>query len=192
MNDHAMASPLKYAYPFSRLSEFGWDKYDATMTGLECPTVTGFQQTSAKEDATLSFNCNPQYLPEMAEWFTVVTLANNHTDNQGAAGLAETRQHLEENRIQYFGDPDPRDLDDLCDVISLPAKITTSANQTIKGNLPVAMCGYHWFIRMVQPDQLAVMKQYSQYMPVLAFPHGGVEYKTAPDELKKIVSQHDR
>lgn len=184
INDHAMASPLKYAYPFSRLNEFGWDKYDATMTGLECPTVAGFQQTSAQEDATLSFNCNPDYLPEMAKWFTVVTLANNHSGNQGDAGLAETRKHLDENHIQYFGDPDPRNVNDLCDVIALPTKITMSDGKTEKGDLPVAMCGYHWFIRMIQPDELAVMRQYADVMPVLAFPHGGVEYKTAPDELK--------
>jgi poly-gamma-glutamate synthesis protein (capsule biosynthesis protein) len=179
-----MKSDLKFAYPFSRLSEFNWTQYDATMTGLECPTVAGFQQTSAQEDATLSFNCNPQYLPELAKWFTVVTLANNHTDNQGATGFAETKKHLDENHIQYFGHYDPREVNDLCDVVALPAKITMSDGKMQKGDLPVAMCGYHWFIRMVQPDELAVMKQYSEYMPVLAFPHGGVEYKTAPDELK--------
>ena len=187
INDHAMQSELKFAYPFSRLNEFGWNQYDATMTGLECPTVAGLQQTSAQEDATLSFNCNPQYLTELAKWFTVVTLANNHTDNQGDEGLAETRRHLDENHIQYFGDPDPRNTKDLCNVISLPVQVTTSDGKTQKGALPVAMCGYHWFIRMVQPDELAVMKQYSEIMPVLAFPHGGVEYKTAPDEIKTML-----
>lgn len=184
INDHAMASQLKYAYPFSRLSEFGRYTYDAWMTGLECPTVQGIQRTSAQEDATLSFNCNPSYLPELAKWFNIVTLANNHTDNQGAAGLAETRQHLEENHIQYFGDPDPRNVDDTCEVMAVPAKVTMTTGKVTQGNLPMAMCGYHWFIRMLQPDELAVIKQYSAYMPVLAFPHGGVEYKTAPDELK--------
>ena len=187
INDHAMASPLKFAYPFSRLHEFGWDTYDAHMTGLECPTVAGLQQTSAQEDATLSFNCNPAYLPELAKWFTVVTLANNHTDNQGAAGLAETRKHLTENHVQYFGDPDPRNTQDLCEIVSIPVNVTTDTHQTQKGALPMALCGYHWFIRMIQPDELAIMQQYSKFMPVLAFPHGGVEYKTAPDELKQSL-----
>jgi poly-gamma-glutamate synthesis protein (capsule biosynthesis protein) len=187
INDHAMASPLKYAYPFSRLNEFHREQYDAWVTGLECPTVAGFQQTSAQEDATLSFNCSPDYLPEMAKWFSVVTLANNHTDNRGAEGFAETKKHLDQNHIQYFGHYDPRELSDICDVIALPATIQTSDKKEQKGALPVAMCGYHWFIRMAQPDSLAVMKEYSQYMPVLAFPHGGTEYKTAPDNLKTTL-----
>lgn len=187
INDHAMASPLKYAYPFSRLSEFHRENYDAWMTGLECPTVAGFQQTSAEEDATLSFNCNPEYLPELAKWFNVVTLANNHTDNRGVEGFTETKKHLDENHIQYFGHYDPRELTDICDIIALPATIQTSDKKTQKGSLPVAMCGYHWFIRMAQPDSLAVMKNYSQYMPVLAFPHGGTEYKTNADEIKTTL-----
>lgn len=187
INDHAMASPLKFAYPFSRLNEFNHSNYDAWITGLECPTVDGLQQTSAQEDATLSFNCNPKYLPELAKWFTVVTLANNHTDNQGEAGLAETRKHLDENRIQYFGDPDPRQLNDICEIISLPATVTLENGRIQKGKLPIAMCGYHWFIRLPEDEALAIMKQYSQYMPVLALPHGGVEYKTAPDEMKTAL-----
>src|SRR4051812_5989444 len=42
MNDWSMASPLKTAYPFSRLNEFNRKDYDAWITGLECPTVANF------------------------------------------------------------------------------------------------------------------------------------------------------
>ncbi len=184
INDHAMKSELKFAYPFSRLSEFHREQYDEWVTGLECPTVAGLQQTSAQEDATLSFNCNPQYLPELAKWFGVVTLANNHTDNQGAAGFTETKTHLDENAIQYFGHPDPRELADICDVISLPATVTMSDGKTSKGFLPVAMCGYHGFIRTPPPESIAVMKQYAEYMPVIAMPHAGTEYRTTPEQVK--------
>ena len=187
INDWSMASPLKYAYPFSRLHEFGRENYDAWVTGLECPTVAGFQQTSAAEDATLSFNCNPEYLKEAKKWFTAVTLANNHTDNQGVAGFSETQKHLEENSIQYFGHPDPRVLTDICDVISLPATITYSDGAVGKGSLPVAMCGYHGFIRIPPPESIELMKQYAQYMPVIAMPHAGKEYVPAADELKTTL-----
>jgi len=112
MNDWSMASSLKTAYPFSRLSEFQREKYNAWITGLECPTVAGFTQTSAEEDSTLSFNCSPDYLPEAAKWFTAVTLANNHTDNRGAEGFDETKKHLDENGIQYFGNYDPYVIND--------------------------------------------------------------------------------
>lgn len=184
INDWSMASPLKYAYPFSRLNEFDRSKYDAWIAGLECPTVAGLQQPSAAEDATLSFNCNPEYLKEARKWLTVVTLANNHTDNQGVAGFAETQKHLQENGIQYFGHPDPRVLSDICDVIALPAKITYSNNTVKEGDLPVAMCGYHGFIQLPPVESIALMKQYAQYMPVIAMPHAGKEYVPAADELK--------
>lgn len=184
INDHAMKSELKFAYPFSRLGEFHREQYNEWVTGLECPTVAGLQQTSVQEDATLSFNCNPQYLPELAKWFGVVTLANNHTDNQGAAGFTETKQHLEENGIQYFGHPDPRELADICDVISLPVTVTMSDKKTEKGSLPVAMCGYHGFIRTPPPESIAVMKQYAAYMPVIAMPHAGTEYRTTAEQAK--------
>lgn len=187
INDWSMASPLKYAYPFSRLSEFGRENYDAWIAGLECPTVAGVQQTSAVEDATLSFNCNPEYLKEAKKWFTAVTLANNHTDNQGMAGFSETQQHLEENTIQYFGHPDPRVLADICDVVALPAEIIFSDGSTHQGRLPVAMCGYHGFIRNPSPESVAVMQRYASYMPVIAMPHSGKEYVAVADTLKTAL-----
>lgn len=147
--------------------------------------VRGFTQTSAQEDATLSFNCSPDYLPEAKKWFTAFTLANNHTDNRGLEGFAETKQHLEEQGIQYFGHPDPRELQDVCDVIALPATVTTSEQKTEKAALPVAMCGYHGFIRRPAPEAIAIMKEYSEVMPVIAMPHMGAEYKAAPDSLKQ-------
>jgi poly-gamma-glutamate synthesis protein (capsule biosynthesis protein) len=184
VNVWAQASPLKYAYPFSKLSEFHRDTYNAWVANLECPTVAGLHLTPAQEEATLNFNCDPGYLPELAKWFNVVTLANNHTDNQGVAGLAETRQHLEGNGVQYFGTPDPRDLENICDVIALPTSVTMSDGQKIEGDLPVAMCGYHGFIRLPSDEAIAVMNEYSKYMPVIAMPHAGTEYKAAPDTLK--------
>jgi poly-gamma-glutamate synthesis protein (capsule biosynthesis protein) len=184
INDWSMASSLKYKYPFSRLNEFNRDQYDAWISGLECPTVAGVSMTSAEEDSTLTFNCSPNYLPEAAKWFTAFTLANNHTDNQGIDGFAETKQHLEENKIQYFGHYDPRVIDDICEVISLPVTVSNDDKSITKGKLPVAMCGYHAVFRIPTDEAVAEMQKYSPYMPVIALPHMGTEYKTAPDQLK--------
>ncbi|OYW84888.1 hypothetical protein B7Z17_03295, partial [Candidatus Saccharibacteria bacterium 32-49-10] len=92
MNDWAMKSDLKTAYPFARLNEFNKEAYTAWVANLECPTVAGFSQTSAQENTTLSFNCSPDYLPEAAKWFDIVSLVNNHSDNRGVDGFAETKQ----------------------------------------------------------------------------------------------------
>lgn len=184
MNDWSMASPLKTAYPFSRLNEFHRDQYDAWITGLECPTKSGVNMTSAEMEAALQFNCSPDYLPEAAKWFTAFTLANNHTDNQGVDGFAETQQQLDKNGIQYFGHYDPRALNDLCDVISLPVTVTNDDTSITKGKLPIALCGYHGVFRIPLPDSVAVMEPYSKLMPVIAMPHMGAEYKPAPDQIK--------
>lgn len=187
INDWSMASDLKTAYPFSRLNEFGRENYDSWIAGLECPTVAGLSLTSYQEDTTLSFNCNPDYLPEAAKWFTAFTLANNHTDNQGAEGFAETRQHLEENKIQYFGHYDPTLRSDACEVLAYPVTVTYDDDSTKQQTLPVALCAFHGVFQIPPADSIAVIAEYAQYMPVIAMPHMGAEYKASADELKQSV-----
>lgn len=184
MNDWAMASPLKTAYPFSRLNEFNREKYDAWIADLECPTVPGFTQTSLEEDTTLSFNCSPDYLPEAAKWFTAVSLANNHTDNRGADGFVQTQQQLEANRMQYFGHYDPTVTEDACEVITLPVKVTYDDTSIKDQKLPIALCGFHGVFKIPPASTIAQIKKYAEYMPVIAMPHMGAEYQTAPDELR--------
>ncbi|MES2631269.1 MAG: CapA family protein [Patescibacteria group bacterium] len=184
INKWSMDSELKTAYPFSRLNEFNREQYDAWVTGLECPTVAGFTQTVEQEEATLSFNCPPEYLTEFAKWFNVVTLANNHTDNRGAEGFAETRVHLDENKVQYFGHYDPYLAEDACEVISFPFSVTYDDDVVKKEKLPVAMCGFHGVFKIPPQETLAEMEKYSKVMPVIAMPHMGAEYTPAPDQLK--------
>lgn len=184
INDWSMKSDLKTAYPFSRLNEFDRAKYDAWIAGLECPTVAGFTQTSIEEDTTLSFNCNPDYLPEAAKWFTAFTLANNHTDNRGAEGFTETQQRLAANKIQYFGNYDPYVIKDACEVLALPVKVTYDDRSVKPEQLPVALCAYHGVFKIPPADAIAEITKYSQYMPVIVMPHMGKEYVATPDEIK--------
>ena len=190
VNEWSMASALKYEYPFSRLNEFDRENYEAWISGLECPLVSGLNLTSAQEEANLSFNCSPEYLPEAAKWFTAFTLANNHTDNQGVDGFEETRLQLDNNSIQYFGHYDPYIIDDICEVISLPVITNMDDDSQTSGFLPVAMCAYNSVFKLPKSDSIEVTKNYSPYMPVIAMPHMGLEYKALPDQLK-INFYHD-
>lgn len=184
INDWSMASELKYAYPFSRLNEFHREQYDAWIAGLECPTVAGIQIPSDVEDDTLQFNCSPDYLPEAAKWFTAFTLANNHTDNQGVEGFTETKTQLDKNGIQYFGHYDPDELTDLCEIISVPVNISYDDGSRKTGKLPLAMCGHHGVYKLPSAESADVIGQYARYLPVIALPHMGEEYKSVPDSLK--------
>lgn len=183
-NDWAMASPEKYAYPFSRLNELQRDQYDAWISGLECPMAAAVTMTSAEMEQNLQFNCSPKYLSEAAKWYTVFTLANNHTDNQGVAGFKETQTHLDEHGIQYFGHYDPTRLDDVCDVIAMPVTVTYDNKTSKKAHLPMAFCGYHGVFQIPPAEAVAQETPYSKYMPVIAMPHMGSEYTPAPDQIK--------
>jgi hypothetical protein len=180
----AMATPLKYEFPFSRLNEFHRDQYNAWITGMECPLDEDVHMTAVQQEAELQFNCSPDFLPEAKKWFTAVTLANNHSDNQGIEGFEKTKKNLDKNGIQYFGHYDPRELNDICDVISIDAVVTKTDGSQSVGKLPIALCGYHGVFRIPLPSSVAVMKKYSDVMPVFAMPHMGAEYKPVPDQIK--------
>lgn len=185
-NDAAMKTEDPYEFPFARLKEFERDKYDAWVTGLECPTTQkGVKMTSAEMEATLTFNCDPGYLPEFAKWFDVVSLANNHTDNMGADGFKETQEALAKQKIQYFGHYDPDELDEICDVISLPVTVNNDDGSKTKGKLPVAMCGYHGVFKVPSAESVELISQYAKHMPVIVLPHSGAEYKPSADEIKQ-------
>jgi poly-gamma-glutamate synthesis protein (capsule biosynthesis protein) len=184
INDWSMASPLKYAYPFQNLNQFERDSYDAWIADMECPITNNPKVSSAVEDSTLSFDCSPEYLTEAKKWFSAFTLANNHTDNQGGqAGLDETRTHLAQNGIQNFGTFDPEDHANVCEVLSIPTRITMSDGSKKQGKLPLAWCGYHGVFKTPTAESIAEMQRYSAFN-IVAMPHSGAEYKAAPDEIK--------
>lgn len=185
INDWSQKSDQKYAYPFTRLSEFNRKDYDAWVADLECPVTNNPKVSSAVEDTTLQFDCSPDYLPYAKEYFTAFTLANNHTDNQnGVTGWEETVRHLSDNNIQSFGTFDPEDYDNVCNVLSLPARVTMD-DKTVKNvKLPTVWCGYHGVFKTPSATSLAVMQKYADRFNVVAMPHSGQEYKTAPDQIK--------
>lgn len=184
LNTWSQASPLREAYPFSGLHGFDRGSYDAWVANLECPTVPGVVPTEHEEERLLRFNCPVDYLPELARWFSIVSLANNHTDNQEPGGLEATRRQLEAHGVQHFGHPDPGVLTDVCETVALPVTVRLSDGGSTGGRLPVAFCGYHGVFSIPTEQSLAVMAEHSRYMPVIAYPHMGVEYRPAADGLR--------
>lgn len=187
MTKWSSESPLGTAYPFSGLSGFHKDEYHAWIGNLECPTVPGVTPTKQEEQVLLMFNCSTDYLPEFAKWFDIVSLANNHTDNQKASGFAATREQLNAHGIQYFGHYDPSVTTEVCEIVSLPVTVQLGSDQTKDGSLPVALCGYHGVFKVPSDESLAVMQAYAKYMPVIAMPHMGAEYKPSADSLRTNV-----
>ncbi|HSV38737.1 MAG TPA: CapA family protein [Nocardioidaceae bacterium] len=180
----AESSPLGLRWPFSRLHEFHKSRYDAWITGLECPTVPGVQPTEYEEETILKFNCDPASLTEAAKWFDIVSLANNHTDNQGPAGVVATRRQLDRRGILHFGDPDPSRLDQVCKVVPVAAEVRLDDGSTRPGHLPLGLCGYHGVFEIPPVESLEVMQRLSKWVPVLALPHSGLEYVPQESGIK--------
>lgn len=163
-----------YSYPFQGLSTLEREKYDAWVGNLECP-VTEEQSTKFEKSEWLKFSCKKEYLPELAKYFDIVSLANNHTDNMNKeAGLIETRKHLDNAGIKYFGHYDNAKQDELCKVIEVK-------------NLPIAFCGFHGVYKLPTEKELEIIKKYSDKYITLVMPHQGVEYEfTAGTYQKKL------
>ncbi|HSX23751.1 MAG TPA: CapA family protein [Candidatus Saccharimonadales bacterium] len=166
-----------YNQPFSMLDTFNRSQYDAWSTDFECP-ITNNVVPYQTQVANLVFNCRPEFLPAAAKYFNIFDLTNNHTDNQdGEKGLAETRQHLQDAGVQYFGTFDPADSKNVCEILSLPVRIEKTDHSEQKAGLPIAFCGWHYFNRPeVRVGELEVMDQYARIMPVFAFVEMGLEY----------------
>lgn len=178
----AAASPLKTQYISSGLDQQDRAGYDAWLANFECP-ITEHDVPYSLQVSSLKFNCRPEYLPELSNWFTAVTLANNHMDNNGGLeGQQQTRQNLEKNGIQYAGTYDMSQTDDICEVIALPARSGPNNRAT---HMPVALCGYMYVVDARPTDlQLAQMEQYARVMPVIAMPHMGIEYRVTAEPEK--------
>jgi Bacterial capsule synthesis protein PGA_cap len=200
VDDWSKASSLKFAYPFSGLSSFNRENYQAWIANLECPITTTYLN-SATQDNLLKFSCPTEYTAEAAKWFNAFTLANNHMDNmEEVNGLAQTRQNLEANKIQYFGHfdnsfRDENGEDEICEVVALPSKPnfpTPQENQVSDNSeflVPVALCGFHNVFKLPTEADLAVIEKYSSYLPTIAMPHQGKEYTLTADQLQQTYSK---
>ena len=182
-NKDARASELGVKYPFSQLDTLSPEKYEAWIAGLECP-VTNNGHNETEENTIFKFNCDPDYLPEAKKYFTAFMLGNNHTDNQGVAGFTETKKHLDENGIQYFGSYDYQDAQGNCDVLVLPVKVSYSNKKEKTLHLPFGFCSAHGVYGVPTEAVLANMGEYAKILPTIAMPHMGAEYKPVQDEIR--------
>lgn len=183
-----------YEQPFSQLGTFNREQYDAWSTDFECPITNNVVPYQTQIDQ-LIFNCRPEFLPAASKYFNIFDLANNHTDNQhGEVGLAETRKHLDEAGVQYFGTFDPADSANVCEVIALPVHIQKTVTATKESGtpesaaLPVAFCGWHYFYRKPLAGEIAIMDAYSKVMPVITFAEMGAEYHAKADDIQTSIA----
>jgi poly-gamma-glutamate synthesis protein (capsule biosynthesis protein) len=180
----ASAQEQPYEYLFDGLATLEREKYDAWLAHMECP-ITDAEIPFEIQATALIFNCRPDFLEEFKDWFTAVSLANNHMDNVGGeAGLIETRANLESVGIQYYGHFDNSVLDDICEVVQLPVRVVYDDASKRAETLPVALCGYHNVWRLPTEAELAVIERYAGRFLTIVSPQQGAEYQPTADALK--------
>lgn len=103
-----------------------------------------------------------------------VSLANNHSNNAGVAGLATTRSLLEQAGIQWFGGPSTSD---------------TVYTATFKGQeLSLTVIGIHTLIE--SPDIVPLIQKIKQdrNQRIIIFPHWGVEYAPKHNNVQEQLA----
>jgi poly-gamma-glutamate capsule biosynthesis protein CapA/YwtB (metallophosphatase superfamily) len=89
-------------YAFAHISST-LQGYDAVVGNLEGPIVTDHEPTPY---TSMTFSMASSVAALLREnHFTHLSLANNHTDNQGTAGIRETRMYLQGADLTPFGEP---------------------------------------------------------------------------------------
>jgi poly-gamma-glutamate synthesis protein (capsule biosynthesis protein) len=189
-NEARTSSGIDYDQPFSKFSTFNPSQYDAWEFDHECPMT--MQNIPYRQQVTNTmFNCRPEFIPAMKKVFPniITNIANNHTHDLGDDGWESTVKLLEEGGIQTFGNYDPREKQDICQVVSLPVRVQKKDKTEVKGTLPVAFCAWHYFEKDPVKAELEVAKRYAKVMPVFAFSQVGVEYRDEAD-TKQISVAH--
>jgi poly-gamma-glutamate synthesis protein (capsule biosynthesis protein) len=99
---------------------------------------------------------------------SLVSLANNHTDAYGMAGLKETKKWLDAVGVRYFGDP-----------------WNSSSTEAVisKNGITVAFVGYHAFQPGFNRVIAAVRRLSAESDFVVVMPHWGEEYAAKPSAL---------
>lgn len=180
---------VDYAQPFSRFDTFNPDQYDGWMIDFECPMTENDIPYQTQVQNTV-FNCPDEFAPELAKYFTFANVANNHTRDQGDQGYEDTVRFLEAAGIQTVGHWDPREQDEICEIIALPVRLQKTEGGEEQGSLPVAFCAWHYFEKNPLPEELAEMDKYAEIMPVIALMQVGAEYRATADEKQRSIA-HD-
>jgi len=158
---------------FSELTPL-FKQSDIVVANLEGPITSSSSRTILK-DGTYTKSFAFTFATTTGELLSrvgvsIVSLANNHTDNFGPEGFAETQHILTRAGVKYFGSPWNYS--------------GTEATTTIH-DIPVAFVGYHQFASGFDRMLADVKRLSAQGYFVIVMPHWGTEYATTSSALQQ-------
>lgn len=145
---------------------------DAVIGNLEGPFT---DQPSVATNEHLIFTFDPSHAIGLRQaGFTDLSLANNHTLNFGATGLASTRTTLETQGLRYFGDPSNQ----------------TTYSRTVRTNdRSLTFVGYHGLVSGLDRILAEVRAAKETGATVIVMAHWGNEYKDTASS-KQVQDAH--
>ena len=177
-----------YEQPFSGLHTLGIDEFDAGIADLECPVTTQDIPYRQQVD-NLIFNCRPEWLPTLGQYYPILNLASNHAFDLGEAAFEEGVQHIEDAGLQSVGHGSPRDRDN-CYVTAMPVRLQANEGGEEQASLPMALCAYQYFTHEPEQSELDVIAEYAEVMPVIGLMLAGPDYQPiAADGQERIARQ---
>ncbi len=171
--NRALGETYSYDYLFQGVASL-FKSADIGVVNLEGPVTdypskTLLSNGETDDDLTFTFATNtPEALA--AAGISLIGLANNHTYNFGAEGLAQTHEWLSKAGVEWFGDP-----------------LNTEGTEQIvcKNSICVAFVGYHEFNPGKERILADVKRLSGEGYPVIVMAHWGDEYATnTPSRVK--------
>lgn len=163
--------------------KYGYDSLFATVTplfkqadlviaNLEGPITTNKSKTvisKTKTGPSLIFTFDPKVVNAISKSnISILSLANNHTDNFGSSGLKQTRNLLDKAGLKWFGDP---------------YNATTTVLKLNKNGIDIAFVGYHAFSKGFDNTINLVSKLNEENYFVIVMPHWGEEYASTTNTI---------
>jgi len=175
MLDRGVEARMKkygFTYPFEKIAPF-LNNGDIVFGNLEGTIV---KDPPHFPDGSLRFAFSPDVLEVLSfAGFNILSLANNHTDNMYADGLAQTRSFLKNTGIKAVGDPalcEEHSLEEEQDIVFL------AFNKTFPFN-----CSDEKIAQIVEEaDGL-----YSEQLLIVSF-HWGAEYQNVSSSVQKKLA----
>ncbi|MBD3156393.1 hypothetical protein GF369_01055 [Candidatus Peregrinibacteria bacterium] len=160
-----------HAYPFEKIQS-DLDGIDFVFTNFEGP----IKEIEVPTQKSISFNFKPDVVwPVKNAGITIVSIANNHSLDQGWAGRDDTMKFLDEAGIHYFGHP----------------KNSAEENVYIGqiGDKTIAFVGFDDTIFRIDPVHAEAMIEELQSITdyIIVSVHWGREYVHQPTERKQML-----
>ncbi len=162
-------------------------KADIVAVNLEGPITSNPSKTLVNGKTTDSFTFTSATEGALAlaqAGVTIVSLANNHTDNFGFSGFTETQKWLSEAGIQWFGNP-WNSTSSKMSTVELVDGNSPIATLVHKNGFTVAFVGYHSFQLGIDRVVAEIKRVSGPDVFTIVMPHWGEEYISTSSERMK-------